>query len=362
VASEGRPGDVLILPVGDEASPGTRLRPLAYRSFLERRGYRVRVAFPLGADPNRLRRRRLLRPLELVRDLRAASKADLVVVYRKTFPGPTARWLRRLAPRVIYEFDDAVYLPSRGEPQDERSRARYLANFRTTVAAADWVVAGNRHLAERAHHPRTEIVPTGVDLSVFRPRERTGQPERCVLGWIGTHGNLPEWAGLLGVFEHVVAARPGVRLKVVSDGDPPSTPLPLEVERFTVEREAACLEAFDIGLMPLADTPWNRGKCSYKALQCMAMGLPVVLSPVGMNREVVEHGVTGLFAATDEEWAEAILRLTDDRELRGRLGRAARTVVERSYSLDRVGAAMVELVDRALGIEAAPSAGRSKLS
>jgi hypothetical protein len=366
VALPGRPASVLILTVGDETSPGTRLRPLAYRSYLERRGHRVRIVFPLGADPNRLRRRRLLRPFELVRDLRAASKADIVVVYRKTFPGPTARWLRRLAPRLIYEFDDAVDLPSPDEPQDERSRARYRSNFRATVAAADLVVAGNRHLAERAGHPRTEVVPTGVDLSIFRPKEGTGRRDECVVGWIGTRGNLPEWSSLSPVFERVVAARPGVRLKVVSDGDPPATPFPVEVERFTIEREAACLEDVEIGLMPLADTPWNRGKCSYKALQCMAMGLPVVLSPVGMNREVVEHGVSGLFAASEEEWVGAILGLAADRELRARIGRAARAVVERSYSLDRVGAAMVEIIDRLLGRTGgagpAPAGDRPRLS
>ncbi len=106
----GRTAKVLFLTVGDRASPGTRLRALAYRPYLESRGHRVETLFPLGSDPNRLRRRRVMRPLELVRDLAAASKADVVVVYRKTFPGVTARMLRRVASRVVFEYDDAVYL------------------------------------------------------------------------------------------------------------------------------------------------------------------------------------------------------------------------------------------------------------
>jgi glycosyltransferase involved in cell wall biosynthesis len=337
--------EVLFLTVGDEASPGTRLRALAYRPYLERRGHRVRALVPMGADPNRLRRRRLLRPLELARDLAAASTADVVVVYRKTFPGTTARLLRRVAAAVVFEYDDAVDLPSPDEPQDETNRQRYRRNFSSTVAAADLVVAGNRVLAERAAHHRVEILPTGVDLSIFAPRTKPEPGDRCVFGWIGTAGNLPQWRRLIPVFHRVVAEHPGVCLKVVTNGELPSCDLPLEVERFTIEREAACLDDFDVGLMPLEDTAWNRGKCSYKALQCMAMGLPVVVSPVGMNREVVEHGVSGFLASTDDEWVDHLLRLAGDPELRSRVGRSARSVVEECYSLDRVGSRMSELIE-----------------
>jgi glycosyltransferase involved in cell wall biosynthesis len=132
---------------------------------------------------------------------------------------------------------------------------------------------------------------------------------------------------------------------VVSNGDPPTCGLPIIYERFTVERESACLGDFDIGLMPLEDTPWNRGKCSYKALQCMAMGQPVVLSPVGMNREVVEDGVTGAFAATTDEWVTELLGLAGNPGLRSRMGGAARSVVERSYALDKIGSKMADFVE-----------------
>ena len=341
----GRSAKVLFLPVGDRHNPGTRLRALAYVPYLESRGHRVEVLFPLGSDPNRLRRRRVLRPMELVRDLVAAARADVVLVYRKTFPGVSARLLRRVASRVIYEFDDAVYLPSPDDPHDERNATRYLRNFRSTAAAADLVVAGNRHLAAEVAHQRTEILPTGVDLSIFSPMPRRTGNNNCGLGWIGTVGNLPQWTRLLPAFERIAAADPNIRFKVVSNGDPPTCGLPLIYERFTVERESACLEDFDIGLMPLEDTPWNRGKCSYKALQCMAMGQPVVLSPVGMNREVVEDGVTGAFAATTDEWVTELLGLAGNPELRSRMGNAARSVVERSYALDKIGLKMADFVE-----------------
>jgi glycosyltransferase involved in cell wall biosynthesis len=267
---ERRSARVLFLTVGDEASPGTRLRALAYRPYLEERGYRVDSLFPLGSDPNQLRRRRLLRPLELLRDLASASRADVVVVYRKTFPGLTARLLRKISRTIVYEYDDAVYLPSPEEPQGEESIERYQRNFRSTVASANLVVAGNHHLAEKAAHEHTVVLPTGVDLSIFKPGVRATTADRCTLGWIGTAGNLPQWSRLIPVFERVVAENPAVRLKVVSDGEPPECPLPLEYERFTIEREAACLEDFDIGLMPLGpltggdERGSRRGWCQWR--------------------------------------------------------------------------------------------------
>ena len=348
VKMRGRPARVLFLTVGDRQSPGTRLRTLAYVPYLEDRGHRVEVMFPLGSDPNRLRRRRVLRPVELVRDLVAAARADIVVVYRKTFPGASARLLRRVAARVVYEFDDAVYLPSPDELQGEENMARYRRNFQATVDASDLVVAGNRHLAAEVVHRRIEILPTGVDLSIFKPTPRKAKRNVCVLGWIGTVGNLPQWTRLLPVFERIAVDGPRVRFKVVSDGDSPVCDLPLVFERFTKEREAKCLEDFDIGLMPLEDTPWNRGKCSFKALQCMAMGRPVVLSPVGMNREVIEPGVSGVFAATENEWVSELRCLVDDPGLRSRMGSAARSVVEKSYSLDQIGSKMADLVESLL--------------
>ncbi len=339
------PSRVLFLTVGDRANPGTRLRAMAYRPYLEDRGLGVEALVPIGVDPNRLRRRWGLRPVELVRDLAAASRAEVVVVYRKTFPGVTARLLRRVASKVVYEYDDAVYLPSPDEPQSGKAKRRYRRNFQATVAAADLIIAGNDHLAEAGPSGRTVVLPTGVDTGIFKPAEGGGPRERCVLGWIGTAGNLVQWTHLLPVFRRVLAENPAVRLKVVSNGEPPPCDLPIDFERFTIDREAACLEDFDIGLMPLEDTPWNRGKCSYKALQCMAMGLPVVLSPVGMNREIVEPGVSGEFASNEDEWVENLLRLTRDPELRSTMGLKARGVVEERYSLDLVGSKMAEIID-----------------
>lgn len=317
---------------------------MAYVPFLEARALRVRVRGPIVWRAGATRRFRALRFCELVRDLAAAARSDVVVIYRKTFPGVTARILRRVARRVVFEFDDAIFLPAPSEPQTEESKRRYRRNFLATAEAADLVVAGNQFLAAEVSDRPVEVLPTGVDLAVFTPPARSGDRPDCTLGWIGTAENLPQWQSLVPAFRRVMPANPGVRLKVVSDRHAPECDFPVEFERFSIERQAACLESFDVGLMPLEDTPWNRGKCGLKALQCMAMGQPVVVSPVGVNQEIVEAGVNGAFATTEDEWVTELLRLAADAELRTRMGRAARATVERSYSLEQIGARMADLV------------------
>jgi glycosyltransferase involved in cell wall biosynthesis len=334
---------VLFLTIGDASSPGTRLRSLAYLPYLRARGLDVEVRSPL-AGGRRGWIGRWLRPFEILRDVTIAPRFAVVVLYRKTFPSASAALLAKRARRVVYEFDDAVYLPAPSEPQDERNRARYRRNFASTLAIADHVVAGNRVLAAAAGGRPVTVLPTAVDLEVFRPREPAANREGCMFGWIGTAENLAEWSNLVPAFRRVLATAPASRFKVVSNREPPKVDLPVVFERFTVEREAAALEDFDVGLMPLTDSDWNRGKCSAKALQCMAMGMPVVVSPVGMNRDLVEPGVSGFLADGEDEWVASLGRLASSAELRQRIGTNARSVVEEQYALTKVGAQMADLI------------------
>ncbi len=341
---------VLFLTVGDRDSPGTRLRTLSYVPYILGRGHDVKVLFPMNAGPGERRKRRLVRSLEVLRDAAMARHYDLVVVYRKTYPGISSRVLRATARKIIFEYDDAIFNPSPSEPQGQKEQARYLKNFLGMIDVADHVVAGNRFLAEAAGDRPCSVLPTGVDLRIFRPSDRPRRPEGCVLGWIGTAENLPEWEHLIPAFRQVCAEHPGVRFKIVSNREPPSYGLPVDYEQFTIDREAECIHDFDIGLMPLEDTPWNRGKCSMKALQCMAVETPVVISPVGMNNEVIEPQVSGLFASTEREWVQEIGRLVASPEVRTRMGRAARKAVEAAYSLEIIGPRMVDLLEKTGGV------------
>jgi glycosyltransferase involved in cell wall biosynthesis len=126
----------------------------------------------------------------------------------------------------------------------------------------------------------------------------------------------------------------------------PETVGSLEILPWTEDSEVSLIQSMDIGLMPLPETPWTRGKCAYKLIQYMACGLPVVASPVGVNCEVVEHGVNGFLAATNEEWRSAVETLMSDADLRRRMGNAGRKKVEESYSLQVWGPRVAQMLRR----------------
>jgi glycosyltransferase involved in cell wall biosynthesis len=211
------------------------------------------------------------------------------------------------------------------------------------------VVAGNDYLAARARAAGARevvVVPSVVDLDAYpmTPPIAAAVP---VIGWIGspsTEGSLDAVAGALA---RVCA---GGRARVVLVGAREGRrrwPFPCEVRPWIPGGEAAAIAGFTVGIMPLPDDPWSRGKCGYKLVQYMACGRPAVASPVGANRDIVVPDVTGLLATSEEEWEQALARLLGDDALRARLGRAGRAHVESGYALQRTAPIVAGLLRRA---------------
>ncbi len=263
----------------------------------------------------------------------AAAAADAVVVHRKLLRLPDLRRLGRSARRgFAYDLDDAVmYRPPGRRRQWSVLRA---LRFSRMVRLSRLYIAGNPYLAERA--PRLVPVllrPTPVDLPRYAGRRPHEGPGR-VLGWIGTSATAPFLAALAGPLAALTAKRPGLSLRVVGP-PPPSLPgVAVEWRAWSEESEAEALRGFDVGLMPMPDDRFTRGKCAFKALQCMACGVPVVASPVGMNAEAVVDGETGFLAADRGEWEGRIARLLDDPALRNSFGAAGRRRVAERFCND----------------------------
>lgn len=301
--------------------------------------YRMESLFPeLAARGWRVRERRfpkgryLLRTLQLRRELRAA---DLVVLQKiKVSPaeaGLLGRWCRRL----VLDLDDAIYLrkPRRpgGPAQDSLWRR---VKFEATSRAADLVVVGNLELAASAARSarRIEVLPTAVDLE--RYRASVPDPERPpTLVWVGRPENLIALELIRPALANLAGRLPGLRLRVVCSRFPEWPEVEIDPVPWSPEAEVEALATADVGLMPLADDGWSRGKCAFKLLQYMAASLPCVASPVGANREAVLDGVTGYLPATRGAWESSLSRLLDDSDLRRRLGREGRAHAERSYSM-----------------------------
>jgi glycosyltransferase involved in cell wall biosynthesis len=238
------------------------------------------------------------------RDVLRFPEFGAVFIQKQVFP---MAW--RLPGRIIYDFDDAVFGPA-----TERVLRR-----------SSLVLAGNEFLADYARKfaSRVVVIPTVVDTERFKPADRRSQSAATVVGWIGSRTTLKYLESLrsgLGEFHvKVIAAR---RPRWRCDFEP-----------WSLEREVEQVQSFDIGLAPLADSTWERGKCGLKVLQYMACGIPVIASPVGVQREMIERSGGGVLASSLDEWREKIRWLMQHSDERRAMGAWGRRFVEQNYSL-----------------------------
>jgi glycosyltransferase involved in cell wall biosynthesis len=278
-----------------------------------------------------------------------AGEAEVTVLSRRLLrSGDFARLLRSVS-RLVYDFDDAMPYrdPWRGPPESSTRAQR----FHRTCVAADAVLAGSEYLATLARTcgPRAVFTaPTPVDVAAYGPTPTHAPDEGLLLGWIGSRSTLPYLHTIAGPLARVLALRPGARLLVMADVPPELPGVPVEFVPWSVEGEAPALRRMAVGVMPLTDDPWSRGKCAFKILQYMATGIPTVASPVGANTAAVVEGRTGLLATTGPQWEEAMGRLLDDAALRARLGTAAREIACSRWSTDVLGPPLAAFL-RAVG-------------
>jgi len=309
------------LPLYQIQYPSSRYRVFQFLESLSRHGFECTVIEAPQCDPiNRL--------AYLPRLVWLAITQDVLYVQKRLFPRPVLRLIQRLNPHIVFDLDDAIYL-------HPALQSRVDAMLRT----ASIVVAGNEWLATyaRQFNKQVVIIPTVVDTDLCRPPSGARHPgdDRVVIGWIGLNPNRGDLAPMRPVFDWL-GEQYGERviLRIVSSQPlKMETRLRLEFVPWTLEDSRVALQQFDIGIMPLEDTEWNRGKCGLKLIQYMAVGAAPVASPVGVNQEIVQDGKTGYLALTTAEWKDRLARLIEDETLRLRMGYAGRERVKQYYSV-----------------------------
>lgn len=321
-----------------------RYRVLAYQRWLDAQGCSFETE-PIPHSPRGWRR-----------VLGRAAQADSVLLQRKLL-APWWLWmLRKASRRLIYDFDDAMFHRDSNSPKPAESLSR-LRRFRATVRAADAITAGNHFLAAQAAAfapcDRIAMIPTTVEPRLYPLAEhrRTGAQTRLV--WIGSRSTLPSLDEAHGGLAAAAARLNGLELHVVCDAALKLAGLKVTLRPWSQATEGADLAAADIGVSWLPEHPWSRGKCGLKVLQYMAAGLPVVANPAGVHAELIQHGRTGLLAATPAEWAEAIVALATNPALRRQLGAAARRFVEQHYAVGLFGPRFAAIVGGAAPLPAA---------
>jgi glycosyltransferase involved in cell wall biosynthesis len=264
-----------------------------------------------------------------------ASEFDAAYVFREGAllgPAVAERILARSGVPYVFDFDDAVWVRYVSPANSYLSYLRFPGKTATLCRLARHVMAGNAYLRDYAlrYNPHVTVVPTTIDTERYRPLPPRN-PGRPVIGWTGSYSTEQYLAIVRPALERL-RARHDFKFVVVGGGTFTATGVEVEHRPWRAATEVEDLADFDIGLMPLPDAEWERGKCGLKALQYMALGVPVLVSPVGVNTEIVEHGRNGLLAASPEEWDEQLARLLESPALRRTLGEAGRATVEAGYS------------------------------
>jgi len=259
---------------------------------------------------------------------------DILYVHRKLFLPVEFWYIRRKAKKIIYDFDDAVMYRSTGL-KNSRSFSRRM-KFAYMMKRVDLVVAGNQFLKSEVlpYNSHVEVIPTSVDLSRYHLKEDHTGKEAITLGWLGSSSTLKFLRSLLPTLERVYQKHPCFQLKIVCDQFLESSKIPVIKKQWSEEEEETDLKSFDIGLMPLSVDLWSQGKCGLKILQYFGVGLPVVCTPVGINRDIVEDGGNGFWAENEDQWEAHLLRMIREEGLRKEMGLKGRKKVEEGYSYE----------------------------
>jgi glycosyltransferase involved in cell wall biosynthesis len=354
----------------DREAASTRQRVLQYRPSLAEAGIELDHYPLLGnayvrslATSERWSRTELIASYarRLVQLLRR-SRYDLIWVYAELFPYLPAAFERlvfRSGVPVVYDCDDAFYL-AYNESRNPLARALLSGKIERLIGGAAAATCGNEFLRDHAAKlcTNTIVVPTVVDTDIYRPAPRpsSGPP---VIGWIGSPSTWENVRPLLPVLQQVCAVK-GARFRVVGAGVRAARDKfpQMDLVPWSEATEVAEVQGFDVGIMPLLDAPFQRGKSGYKLIQYMACGVPAIGSPVGVNSSILADGC-GILAGTADEWAGALTRLLEDADLRRTIGAAGRARAVKQYSLAVHEPRLIELFRRVAADQAEATAAIS---
>lgn len=323
--------------------PSTRFRISQYFDFLEASGISPSLLiFPVHFW-NRL-------PFYL--SLRAY---DIVVVSRKLLTAPEIFLLKKCAPHLFFDFDDAIIYKDSNQKEIKRSESAWK-RFKKIISFSHTVLAGNDYLKAMAlpFSTNVHILPTPVDTDRYQTRiVESLNPARLTIGWMGSASTLFYLKQILPALETLYRKYPFIQLKIVANDFFTHPFIPVIKKPWAFEDEVRDLQSFDIGVMPLTDDVWARGKCGLKLLQYMACGISSVCSPVGVNAGIIENGVNGFHASSPEEWILRLDQLIQNPSLRREFGIRARKKAVEEYSVKVNGEKLIRLFKKALNLPVA---------
>ena len=343
----GRAIDLIaFVPYPPNTIPSQRFRIEQWRQVLDEQGIKVRFApyadhrlMSLLYQPGRVAQKFAGMVTGFVRQARSVStagRADAILIHRTAcLAGPALleRVLTLWHKPILFDFDDAIFLRHTSGANWLFDRLKCPGKTATLCRLSSLVVAGNKYLAAyaRKHNPRVVVVPTSIDTDLYAPLEREDRSGRVTIGWTGSATSLAYLETFAPVLRELLRRR-DVAIRVQSNRRPSLPGVPVVWQPWSPDTEIQEIRRYDIGIKPMPDDPWARGKCPMKELQYMALGVPAVCSAVGTSIEVIRDGENGFLATNGDQWLEHLTRLVDDAALRRMIGLAGRQTVEEHYS------------------------------
>jgi glycosyltransferase involved in cell wall biosynthesis len=335
-----------LMPGLYDTSPGQRYRLEQWEPLLRERGVEITWApfedeelHSVVYKPGQMGKKLQLVTRNLARRLSTISKArnyDLVYILREAaLLGPPVfeRLLYQQRVPFVFDFDDAIFVSYRSPSNGYLSYLKFASKTKTICRLASHVMVGNPYLADYARevNDNVTIIPTTIDTEKYRVPPRKTDAGPLTIGWTGSYSTVQHLDTLRGALKKL-AETEQFRLRVIGTPAYELSPVAVDAMPWRAATELEDLCAIDIGVMPLPDDNWSKGKCGLKALQFMALGIPTICSPVGVNTDIIQDNENGFLAGTEAEWVDKLTRLLRSAELRHRLGDGGRATVEQEYS------------------------------
>jgi glycosyltransferase involved in cell wall biosynthesis len=348
---------ILALMKYGERAASTRQRLLQYRGHLLQHG--IEVEFSPLLTNEYLDSLFSGKPAPLVSILRmyaaraklllSTSGYDLLWVHCEIFPylpGFCEQLATASGKPLVYDFDDAIFHQYDAHPS---AFVRHLLGrkLQPLMRSTSLCLCGNEYLKAYAERfsPRAEILPTVLDTNVYTPRPSVQDATKSItVGWIGSPSTWSFVEPIVPMLRRV-AENFNLTIRIVGARKPDPIPSRFEFIDWSEEEEVALIQGMDIGIMPLPEEAWARGKCGYKLIQYMACGIPVVASPVGVNSDIVDDGINGYLARSEHDWESAIERLVGNAEIRAAFGARGRAKIVSEYSLQAHGPRLARMLE-----------------
>ena len=330
-------------------SPSQRFRFEQYFTFFEENGITPELSFIINEEDDQIlyKKGHLFKKLMILfrsiatrkNNLKKINHYDAIFIQREALMIGSIYFEKKMSESgvpVIFDFDDSIWILDTSEGNKKLEWLKKPDKTKEIIRLSNLVIAGNNYLAEYAlqFNKNVLVIPTTVDTDKFYPDPSKRNNDPIVIGWSGSLTTIKHFNFVLPVLKKL-KAKYGDKIffKVIGDDSYFNEELKIRGEKWNAETEVEVLNSFDIGIMPLPEDKWAKGKCGLKGLSYMALEIPTIMSPVGVNSEIIKNGLNGFLADEQEQWLEYLGLLIENRSLRENIGREARKTVINNYSV-----------------------------